>query len=276
MIQTGDAIIPRVATFWHGKLDNLRLACLRSQVAAGHSITVYSFEPLSNLPPGIENRDAEPVLSRRFAEKIRPQPADGRWISRTAVQFSDFFRMALLAQNAGLWLDADVLLFRPVTITPTKPLLNWGIDRSIEWTAEPRLNNAVLYLPPDNPIVTAFMQFMQQDELIPEWLSLSHRISFALNRLTGRAQYLADMRIAIFGPAALTTLARRTGQLHHALPLKSFHAIHARPQLFYDPSDFRHLLDDPEIMGIHISGQGRSGETPIPGSFNAWVQERFG
>lgn len=276
MMPAGDAIVPRVATFWHGTLDNLRLACLRSQVAAGHTVVVYSFEPLNNLPAGVENMDAEPVLSKRFADKIRPQPADGRWSQRTAVQFSDFFRMALLAQEAGLWLDADVLLLRPVTIAPPKPLLNWGIDRSVEWSAEPRLNNAVLYLPPDNPIVTAFTRFMQQDELVPDWLSLGHRVSFALNRLTGRAQRLGDMRIAIFGPAALTALAKRTGQIDQALPLKSFHAIHARPALFYDPSDFRKLLDDPGILGFHISGQGRSGETPIPGSFNAWAQARFG
>lgn len=276
MTVPGDAIVPRVATFWHGTLDRLRLACLRSQVAAGHKVVVYSFEPLTNLPDGVENTDAEPVLSKRFAEKIRPQPADGQWTQRTAVQFSDFFRMALLAQDKGLWLDADVLLLKPVMISPPKPLLNWANDRSLDWTAVPRLNNAVLYLAPDNPIVTAFMQFIAQDELVPVWLSLSHRVTFALNRLTGRTKYLGDMRIAIFGPAALTALAKRTQQIDQALPLKSFHAIHAQPNLFFDPSDFQTLLNDPEIAGFHISTQGRSGETPVPGSFNAWVQERFG
>jgi hypothetical protein len=34
---------PDVVSFWHGPLDGLRLTCLRSQVAAGHKVTVYSF-----------------------------------------------------------------------------------------------------------------------------------------------------------------------------------------------------------------------------------------
>jgi hypothetical protein len=37
---------PDVVTFWHGPLDGLRRTCLRSQLEAGHKVTVYSFEPL--------------------------------------------------------------------------------------------------------------------------------------------------------------------------------------------------------------------------------------
>ena len=40
---------PDVVTFWHGPLDRLRQTCLRSQVAAGHNVTVYSFDPLAGL-----------------------------------------------------------------------------------------------------------------------------------------------------------------------------------------------------------------------------------
>ena len=41
------AMRPDVVTFWHGPLDALRQTCLRSQVAAGHKVTVYSFDPLA-------------------------------------------------------------------------------------------------------------------------------------------------------------------------------------------------------------------------------------
>ena len=44
---------PEIVTFWHGPLDALRLLCLRSQVAAGHKVTIYSFEPLARLPDGV-------------------------------------------------------------------------------------------------------------------------------------------------------------------------------------------------------------------------------
>ncbi len=63
---------PDVVTFWHGPLDALRLTCLRSQVAAGHKVTVYSFEPLGQLPDGVGNAEAEAILPHAFSRKIAP------------------------------------------------------------------------------------------------------------------------------------------------------------------------------------------------------------
>src|SRR5207253_2548944 len=97
---------PDIVTFWHGPLDALRLTCLRSQVAAGHKVTVYSFEPLAQLPDGVDNAEAEAILPHAFSEKLRPPQPDGTWRDWTILQFSDFFRMRLMARNAGLWLDA--------------------------------------------------------------------------------------------------------------------------------------------------------------------------
>jgi len=113
---------PDVVTFWHGPLDRLRRTCLRSQVAAGHKVTVYSFEPLGQLPDGVGNAEAEAILPHAFAERLRPTGHDGLWRDWTTLQFSDFFRMRLMAQSAGLWLDADVLLLKPVEIDPAKPI----------------------------------------------------------------------------------------------------------------------------------------------------------
>ena len=63
---------PDVVTFWHGPLDALRLLCLRSQVAAGHKVTVYSFEPLAELPDGVGNAEAEAILPHAFRRKTAP------------------------------------------------------------------------------------------------------------------------------------------------------------------------------------------------------------
>ena len=101
---------PEIVTFWHGPLDRLRQTCLRSQVAAGHNVTVYSFDPLAGLPDGVGNAEAEAILPHAFSERLRPPQPDGSWRDWTILQFSDFFRMRLMAQRAGLWLDADVLL----------------------------------------------------------------------------------------------------------------------------------------------------------------------
>src|SRR5260221_12126418 len=194
---------PDVVTFGHGPLDALRLTCLRSQVAAGHKVTVYSFDPLPQLPAGVGNAEAEAILPHAFSERLRPPQPDGSWRDWTILQFSDFFRMRLMAENAGLWLDADVLLLKPVEIEPTKPFFAWERPR--------QLGNSVLYLPPDDLIVTAFEKLMKQDQLTPDWLALPHRLTFALRRLRGRSNRLSDIRIAISCPAALTALARPAG-----------------------------------------------------------------
>jgi hypothetical protein len=259
-------MLPDVVTFWHGPLDRLRQLCLRSQVAAGHQVTVYSFEPLAGLPDGVGNAEAEAVLPHAFAEKLRPSPADGVWRDWTTLQFSDFFRMRLMARKEGLWLDADVLLLKPVEIDPAKPYFAWERPR--------QLGNSVLYLPPDDPIVTAFASLMRQDELMPDWLALRHRLTFALHRLRGSSR-VSDIRVALYGPAALTALARRAGELHHALPKKSFYAVHAEPKLFFERSDFSALIADPDIIGLHISPKGRGDEQPAPGSLYAWAAEKF-
>ena len=107
---------PDVVTFWHGPLDRLRTTCLRSQVAAGHKVTVYSFDPLPGLPDGVGNAEAEAILPHSFSERLRPPEPDGSWRDWTILQFSDFFRMRLMAERAGLWLDADVLLLKPIEI----------------------------------------------------------------------------------------------------------------------------------------------------------------
>ncbi len=258
---------PDVVTFWHGPLDQLRLTCLRSQVAAGHKVTVYSFEPLAGLPDGVGNAEAEAILPHAFSERLRPPQPDGSWRDWTILQFSDFFRMRLMARSAGLWLDADVLLLGPVEIDAEKPFFAWERPR--------QLGNSVLYLPPRDPIVVAFEGLMEQDELTPDWLALRHRLTFALQRLRGGSNRLSDIRVAIYGPAALTALARRFGELRYALPKQSFYAVQAEPRLFFEPQDFSRLTGDPRILGLHISPKGRGSRPPVPGSIYAWAAERF-
>ena len=169
---------PDVVTFWHGPLDGLRLTCLRSQVAAGHKVTVYSFDPLPGLPDGVGNAEAEAILPHSFSERLRPPEPDGSWRDWTILQFSDFFRMRLMAERAGLWLDADVLLLKPVEIDPAKPYFAWERRR--------QLGNSVLYLPANDPIVRAFEELMEQEDLTPDWLALRHRLTFMLRQLRRR------------------------------------------------------------------------------------------
>jgi len=259
---------PDVVTFWRGPLDALRLTCLRSQLAAGHKVTLYSFDPIAGLPEGVGNADAEAILPHAFSEQLRPPQPDGSWRDWTTLQFSDFFRMRLMAEGAGLWLDPDVLLLKPIEIDPAKPYFAWEHSR--------RLGNSVLYLPQRHPVVVAFEKLIEQEELTPEWLELRHRLTFMFRRLRGGSNRLSDLRVSLYGPGALTALASRAGELKFALPRKSFYAVHANPKLFFDRSDFSKLIADPAVIGFHISPKGRGNQPPVRGSLYAWAAERFG
>jgi hypothetical protein len=111
--------------------------------------------------------------------------------------------------------------------------------------------------------------------LTPDWLAPRHRVTFALRKFRGDNR-LSDVRVAIYGPAALTALARRADELRYALPKKTFYAVHADPKLFFEPQDFSALVGDPDIFGFHISPKGRGNAAPVPGSLHAWAVERFG
>jgi hypothetical protein len=261
--------LPDVVTFWHGPLDRLRQTCLRSQLAAGHKVTVYCFDSVPGLPEGVATADAEAILPHAFSERLRPPEPDGSWRDWTTLQYSDFFRVRLMRERAGLWLDADVLLLKPVEFDPARPFFAWERPRPRQ------IGNSVLYLPPGDPIVTAYENLMMQDELTPEWLALRHRLTFALHRLRG-SKRLSDIRIAIFGPPALTALANRHGSAREALPQKSFYEVHSEPKRFFERSDFSALIGDPDIWGFHLSPKGRAKLPPAPGSLYAWAAERFG
>ena len=106
------------------------------------------------------------------AERLRPTGPDGVLARLDHPAILRFFPDAADGEGAGLWLDADVLLLKPVEIDPAKPYFAWERPR--------QLGNSVLYLPPNDPIVAAFEALMQQDELTPDWLALRHRLTFAL------------------------------------------------------------------------------------------------
>ena len=118
---------PDVVTFWHGPLDGLRLTCLRSQVAAGHNVTVYSFDPLPGLPDGVGNAEAEAIhgitrselqdrgvdhaqVTRHMMEALEGHDLcasapswDGKWLSR-------LLRSAGFPRHALRLRDTDAVL----------------------------------------------------------------------------------------------------------------------------------------------------------------------
>jgi hypothetical protein len=98
---------PEFASFWRGTLMPFEQACLRSIVIRGYRITLYSYEPLSGVPEGVETADAR---------EIAPEASAGRFIYNGRADlshFSDYFRYNLSLKSNRIWIDTDMLLVAP-------------------------------------------------------------------------------------------------------------------------------------------------------------------
>jgi hypothetical protein len=99
---------PIVNALWIGQLSPLERLCLNSFVAQGHSVHLYTYDTIENVPPGVTLRDASKILppSKIFRNRL------GKGKGSLAA-FSDLFRYKLLLDEGGWWVDADVFCLKP-------------------------------------------------------------------------------------------------------------------------------------------------------------------
>lgn len=187
------------ATFWRGPLPALVRACLSSFPAQGARLALYAYEPL-DLPAGVDRRDArEIVADPATAERYR---VGGR---ASAATFADRFRYEMLNKADVCWVDADMVLLRPVD--PSAPMI-WG--RQPEAKGKALINNAVLRLPPGHPVLADMLA-------------------------RARAAEGAEIGWGAIGPYLLTEIAEGQGVDATASPPSRFFPI--------APDDFWRLFD---------------------------------
>jgi len=87
----------------------MELLSVRSFIAQGHDVHLYSYSAPMNLPAGVRTFDAREVVDEQLAPK-GDVPAFGKG---TYGAFSDYFRYSLLLQRGGWWSDLDVVATRP-------------------------------------------------------------------------------------------------------------------------------------------------------------------
>lgn len=109
---------PSFATFWAGRMITpFEAACITSFLAQGYEYTVFSYDTIENLPPGVALRDAREITDesnvRRFLIKGRPNLS----------HFSDLFRYELFKRTDHIWVDMDMLLLRRLDLASYGQLL---------------------------------------------------------------------------------------------------------------------------------------------------------
>lgn len=109
---------PTFATFWAGKtISPFEAACITSFLAHGYQYTVFSYDSLTGLPEGVILRDAREITDEpnvtRFLIRGRPNLS----------HFSDLFRYELFKKTGHIWVDADMLMLRPLALPAYEQLI---------------------------------------------------------------------------------------------------------------------------------------------------------
>ncbi|AQX18492.1 hypothetical protein BA1379B_006670 [Bartonella sp. A1379B] len=258
-----------ICTFWYGK--QLRLVdwlCLSSMVKVSQRVKLFSYEKVENIPVGVELHEAESILPHSVFYRLDPNFPDYE-PCRTIVQFSDLFCIMLMKYEKGVWLDTDVYLVK-----------QFHPEVGQVWLAKEnaaRVGVSALYLPPDNPIIKAFEDYLAGVEIIPHWLGFKRRVwmPFLLRRrklpvLPGR------IGITIFGNDGISRLAKKNGFFQEAKEKKTFYYWTGRKaERIFDPAFGVEPMRDPNFIGFHIHRKEKTIQKPQEGSFYHWAVSRI-
>jgi hypothetical protein len=103
------ALDPIQMLWVRGDLSRMELLSVRSFLAHGHPVQLYTYEPARNLPAGVQTIDAAEIVPRELA----PVAATAPFGKGSMGSFSDFFRYHLLHARGGWWADMDIVCTRP-------------------------------------------------------------------------------------------------------------------------------------------------------------------
>lgn len=254
------APLPDCVMLWIGeRLSAVERACMRSVLAQGHRLTLYTYGEMAGVPEGVERADAAAIL---------PQSAIVAHHSGSVALFSDWFRIELQRHGKGIWLDADVYLLRPLTLAPGAHLFGW---------IEPDMLGAgVLALPPDSPLIAPVLKIFEHPH-VPDWLRPPDRIRAYWRQWRTGAVDVSRLPWGVAGPLALTALARRHGLLQHALRADAFYPYGwAEAAWIFDPARTVEEFIGPGTTALHLYNYiiaDRKLAVAAPGSFMARLQQ---
>ena len=109
---TPDEPLPVIQQLWVGSnLSYIEKLSIRSFLAVGHTVHLYSYDPNIDVPEGCTVRDASEILPEEsiFAHSQRTGRSKG-----SLAGFADLFRWKLIYQKGGAWADADVICLAPI------------------------------------------------------------------------------------------------------------------------------------------------------------------
>ena len=108
---SGASAVPSVIRMlWvGGQLSPLEVLSIKSWLAHGFPVTLYTYGDIENAPKGCELKNAEEIMPRSsvFAHSAKTGKSKGSFAG-----FADIFRWNLLNKVGGFWSDCDIVCLR--------------------------------------------------------------------------------------------------------------------------------------------------------------------
>ncbi|SHH46330.1 hypothetical protein [Cognatishimia maritima] len=200
---------PEIASLWiGGELTWLEQLCLKSFADHGHKITLYSYDPISNIPPGVASGDANEIFQ---ADEIHRHAVTG-----SPAIHADIWRLNLLRKTDKIWVDADVLCHHP-----------FGFDTPFVfgWEKDDLVCNAVLGLPSESKALAGLNDFFEDPYAIGPWLRPKQIAHLEKQRDAGKPVHMTEQEWGFTGPAAVTWFLQKTGEIEYAKPQEVFFPV---------------------------------------------------
>ena len=228
--------LSKVAMFWMGdELSFIEIASMLSVLRAGHPVDLYGYERPQQLPSGVNWVQAAEILPReKFVLYRGAYPALG----------ANLFRYRLMAAQAGIWLDTDMLLLQPIRKTGAEL---YG------WQDSTQINNAVLYLPHGSPVLKDLLDFTRNEYPVPPFFEKAVQNQLVVARMSGKPVHVSQLPWGVWGPEALTYFVRKNGHEDFARSPEVFYPVQhgEADMLVASGHDVETRIRD-TTLGIHL------------------------
>ncbi len=230
----------QIGMLWvEGPLSFLEQLCIKSYLDVGQSVRLYTYDNVTNIPEGVEHRDAREVLP------------DVEFITHgktgSPAPHSDKFRYRMLAQESDLiWADTDAYCIKPFT---TENGHYYGYLQG-------EVAIGVLGLPQDSETLGKLIEVTNDPYFIPPWLPPRHRKPLEQALLDGNPVNVPEVFWGVWGPKAFAWALHQTGEIRYTLPEHVFYPFsYSRRRALARPgvAASRFLKDD--TVSIHFYGR---------------------
>lgn len=212
------ANLTTINAVWIGsRIGPIHGACLRSFLRHGHRTILHVYERPLDVPKGVEISDANELLPE--ASIVRYSRGGSPAI------FADFLRYEILRKGLGLYVDCDVFCLSPIE----------DREHMFGWEGE-LVNNAVLKLPSDSPVLSSLCRLKDAHNFVPPWASAKRKAYYKWRSKLFLPVRMQDFPWGYTGPFALSWYLSENGLTNLAYPIDYFYPVHPRQtNMFLDP-----------------------------------------